>query len=97
MPSLQSYRPTVLLTAVLITLWAIAGFIVNRNQGFSDAFYGPDYVVPGVIPGGPAEVAGFRAGDRVVTLSTFRSRGSACSRAGRGRSRRGWDNRNGLW
>lgn len=68
MASLPSHRPTVLLTAVLITLWALAGFIVNRNQGFSDAFYGPDYVVPGVIPGGPGEVAGFRAGDRVVTV-----------------------------
>ena len=71
MPSLLSYRPAVLLTAVLITLWAAAGFVVNRSQGYSDAFYGPDYVVPGVIPGGLADSAGFRAGDRVITVESI--------------------------
>jgi len=68
MPSLLSHRPTLLLTAVFITLWAAAGFVVNRSQGYSDAFYGPDYMVQGVIPGGLADSAGFRAGDRVVTV-----------------------------
>ncbi|NNG15484.1 MAG: hypothetical protein HKM89_03310 [Gemmatimonadales bacterium] len=44
---------------------------MSRSQGYSDAFYGPDYIVPGVIPGGPAESAGFQAGDRVVTVENI--------------------------
>jgi hypothetical protein len=42
-----------------------------RSQGYSDAFYGPDYTVQGVIPGGPGETAGFRAGDRVLTVENI--------------------------
>ena len=71
MASPLSHRPTLLLTAFLITLWAITGFILNRSQGYSDAFYGPDYTVQGVIPGGSGEAAGFRAGDRVVTVENI--------------------------
>ncbi|HSM16844.1 MAG TPA: PDZ domain-containing protein, partial [Gemmatimonadales bacterium] len=44
---------------------------MNRSQGYSDAFYGPDYVVQGVIPGGLADSAGFRPGDRVVTVESI--------------------------
>ncbi len=71
MASLSSHRPTVRLTATLITLWVVAGFVVNRSLGYSDAFYGPDYTVQGVIPGGVADSAGFRPGDRVVTVENI--------------------------
>lgn len=54
--------------AVTILVWGSVGLYQGLHRGFSGGLYDPEYRVPGVAPGSPAEKAGFRAGDRVVSV-----------------------------
>jgi hypothetical protein len=57
-----------LAAALAIAAWGSIGFYQGLHSGFSGGLYDPQYVVPGVVPGGLAEKSGFRAGDRVISV-----------------------------
>ena len=61
-------KALLLVAAVTVIAWGSAGFYQGLNSGFSGGLYDPEYMVPGVFPGSAAEKAGFRAGDRVVSV-----------------------------
>lgn len=58
----------VAVAAAALVAWAAVGFYQGLNSGFSGGLYDPEYVVPGVWPGGLADRSGFRAGDRVISV-----------------------------
>ena len=60
----------VLLAALSVALiaWGAAGLYEGLHSGFSGGLYDPQYRVPGVMPGGMADKAGFKAGDRVISV-----------------------------
>jgi hypothetical protein len=60
-------RLVVVASAALVA-WAAVGFYQGLTSGFSGGLYDPEYVVPGVWPGGLADRSGFRAGDRVISV-----------------------------
>jgi hypothetical protein len=63
-------RRRVLLLAAAIGLvgWGSLGLYQGLHNGFTGGLYDPEYVVPGVMPGGEADKAGFQAGDRVISV-----------------------------
>jgi hypothetical protein len=61
-------RVLFLAAALAITAWGAVGFYQGLHSGFSGGLYDPQYVVPGVMPGGLAEKSGFQAGDRVISV-----------------------------
>ena len=63
-------RQILLLVACLaITTWGIVGLIQRPTQGWGGYVYNLEYVVEGTEPGGPADLAGLRAGDRVISVA----------------------------
>ncbi len=54
--------------ALLLVVWLGAGFAQWPHNGWGGYMYGPEYIVDGVEPGGAAEEAGIRAGDRVISV-----------------------------
>ena len=65
-----SSRLAVILLIVFLALiaWGVAGFIDRRDAGWGAFTYSPDYVVNPVEPGGAADRAGLRAGDRMISV-----------------------------
>jgi len=66
--TVKSRRVVFLAIAVIITAWGTVGFYQGLHRGYSGGLYDPQYVVPGVMPGGLAEKSGFQAGDRVISV-----------------------------
>jgi membrane-associated protease RseP (regulator of RpoE activity) len=63
------HRPILLMMgAVALVAWGAIGLYQGLHRGFSGGLYDPHYVMPGVVPGSAAERAGFRAGDRVISV-----------------------------
>lgn len=58
----------VFFAAFVLVAWGAVGLYQGLHRGFSGGLYDPSYRVPGVIPGGAAERAGFRAGDRIISV-----------------------------
>ena len=54
--------------AVAITVWGIIGIVQRRDMGRGGYFYGPDYIVSSVTPGGAGAEAGLQVGDRVLRV-----------------------------
>lgn len=55
--------------AVAITVWGIIGIVQRRDMGRGGYFYGPDYIVSSVTPGGAGAEAGLQVGDRVLNVA----------------------------
>ena len=51
-----------------VALWGVVGFVMERGEGETGFFYGPDYLVRTVMEESPAEAAGVQLGDRVVSI-----------------------------
>ncbi len=60
--------PWLIIGALILVAWGAVGLYQGRHHGFSGGLYDPEYVVRGVVPGGAAERAGFRPGDRVISV-----------------------------
>ncbi len=54
--------------AVFLIAWGGFGFYRGLHGGFSGGLYDPSYRVVGVFPGSLADKAGFRPGDRVISV-----------------------------
>jgi len=67
-PKAGHRKMLLLVAAVAITAWGIAGFFDELRLGRGGFVYSPDYIVEGVERGGAAEAAGIQAGDRVVSV-----------------------------
>ncbi|UCG85509.1 MAG: hypothetical protein JSW71_16465 [Gemmatimonadota bacterium] len=57
-----------LVVALALTLWAVAGFFQRLQYGYTGAIYSPNYVVEFVPPDGALDQAGFQAGDSVISV-----------------------------
>ncbi|MBA4073121.1 MAG: hypothetical protein C0497_15045 [Gemmatimonas sp.] len=57
-----------LLVAVVLVAWGAVGLRQGLNAGFTGGLYDPEYRVPDIHPGGVADRAGFKAGDRVISV-----------------------------
>jgi hypothetical protein len=57
-----------LILAVALVAWGGVGLWQGLHAGFTGGLYDTRFVVPEVPPGGLAEQAGFKAGDRVLTV-----------------------------
>ncbi len=57
-----------MVSALFLIAWGGVGLYEGLHRGFTGGLYDPEYVVPGVMPGGAAERAGFRVGDRVLSV-----------------------------
>jgi hypothetical protein len=66
--TLRRRRLLLLAAAVGLTGWGSFGLYRGLRSGFSGGLYDPEYRVPGVRPGGSADKAGFKAGDRVLSV-----------------------------
>jgi hypothetical protein len=53
---------------VALAAWGAVGFYQGLGRAYSEGLYDPEYRVPGVLPGGTAHRAGFKAGDRIVSV-----------------------------
>ena len=62
------YAASLIVVAVAIIVWGIAGFIDRPGFGWGGYVYSPDYIVEGVEPGGAADKAGLEDGDRVISV-----------------------------
>jgi len=58
-----------LAVAVFLVAWGIAGVVDRRQLGRGDFTYMPDHVVSFVGPGGAADTAGMKVGDRVISVA----------------------------
>lgn len=68
-PTNARHGGTILLvTAIALVAWGAVGLVQGMDSGFTGGLYDPEYRVPGVLPGGAAEKAGFKAGDRVISV-----------------------------
>ncbi len=54
--------------AVVVTVWGSVGLYQGLNTGFSGGLYDPEYRIPAVRRGGLADKAGFKPGDRVISV-----------------------------
>lgn len=57
-----------LLIAAVLVAWGAVGLQQGLNAGFTGGLYDTEYRVPGVYPGSVADRAGFKAGDRVISV-----------------------------
>ena len=57
-----------LAASIAVILWGAFGLYQGLHSGFSGGIYDPEYLVPGVFPGGLADKSGFQAGDRVISV-----------------------------
>ena len=67
-PTLKRWRVSLAAVALGLIAWGGIGFYQGLHRGFSGGLYDPQYVVPGVMPGTMADKAGFKAGDRVISV-----------------------------
>jgi len=54
--------------AAALIAWGAGGLYQNVQYGFSGGLYTPDYIVPGIIRGSVGAQAGFKPGDRVISV-----------------------------
>ncbi len=67
-PAAQHRLLLFILASLFFTAWGGVGLYTGLQHGFSGGLYDPEYRVPGVVPGSAAERAGFRPGDRVISV-----------------------------
>lgn len=61
-------RMLILSAAVVVSAWGIAGTILGLKAGRGGFVYSTSFIIEGVEPGGGAEEAGLRPGDRVISV-----------------------------
>jgi len=64
-----SRRVTGIAVAVALLVWALFGMLDIGNRSFDGLYYDDSFVVTNVEEGGPADLAGLRVGDQIVSIS----------------------------
>ena len=64
----RRHAVVLLIVAVAMLAWGVAGFIDRADSGRGGFTYSPDYVVNYVSGSGAASEAGLEIGDRVITV-----------------------------
>lgn len=69
-PSMNLRRQRALMVSgtMVLVVWGSVGLYEGLHSGFSGGLYDPEYRVPDIRRGGPADRAGFRAGDQVISV-----------------------------
>ena len=68
-PTANSRKALFLIATAAVIVWGIIGFIDAPNRGHGGfQYYSPDYLIQHIEPDGPADVAGLKEGDRMLTV-----------------------------
>lgn len=63
------YKVPFLVIGALFALWGLVGLLDMSDRPYGGFNNGPDYVVNQVEEGGPADAAGLKVGDRIITYN----------------------------